>query len=213
MVKILAYLSLFSFLAINTYFLLIADDNIEQKNVSHTLSYLEQNYQDCLFECFYALQETRPFAIIQVDRLVHLYNNAWTEPDKIVAMLNKVEKQSLISKLTSYIEEKDEVDRSILLQKITNWCRVKKLFSVIDMDYGYKKSDLINATSKLGPTSYIIDNLSAQTAQADMNINSMSALEENEAYYKTINHIAGLKIDTQFDLYSQIFKYLATNKE
>lgn len=162
---------------------------------------------------FFALEETRPFAIIQVDKLVLSYNNTWTEPDKIADILTSKEKQVLISKITDLIEEKEEVERSMLINKITNWCRVKKLFSVIDEDYGFTKTDLVNATSKLGATSYIIHDLTTQTAQADMSIGSLSALEENEAYYKTINHISGLNVKTQFDLFSQIFKDISKNEE
>lgn len=213
MIRILAYLSLFSFLAINTYFLLIASDDIEKENISHRLSYLEQNYHNCIYECFYALEETRPYAIIQVDKLIQLYNNSWTEPDKIANMLSSTEKKELIAKITDFIEQKDEVERSILINKITNWCRVKKLFSVIDTDYGYTKTDLVSSTAKLGATGYIIENLVTQTAQADLSLVGLSPLEENEAYYKTINHISGLKIDTQFDLFSKIFKDLAKQSE
>ncbi len=213
MLRILAYMSLFTFLAINTYFLLIASDDIKQVDVSHRLSYLEHDYQDCIYECFFALDEVRPYAIIQVDRLIEVYNNAWIEPDKVASMLTASEKRVLLSKVTQFVEEKEEVEQSILLNKIVNWCRVKKLFSVIDTDYGFPKSDLVEVTSHLDATSYIIQSLTSQSAQADMSTESLSLIEQNEVYYKTINHISGLQIQTQFDLYSQIFKKLAKTSE
>ncbi len=213
MLRMLAYFSLFAFLAINTYFLVVASDDINKENVSNRLSSLEKSYDDCLYECFFALDELRPFAIIQSDKLIQMYNNSWTEPNKLAEVLSSNEKRLLLAKVAEFIDEKEEISQSLLMNKITNWCRVSKLFEVINTDYGYSQSEIVRVTSEMEATSYILPNVTRHVAQADISNEALSDIEENEIYYKTINHIAGLKINTQFELYSGLFKNLAKQSE
>src|SRR3989339_1145939 len=94
-------------------------DSAEKKQLNE----LYKKYDKSLFKAIFSLEELRPYAIIQIDKLSDTYKNEWTSPEVMFEMLNKKERDYILNQIAVYLHECKDQSRSTRIgEKLKYWC-------------------------------------------------------------------------------------------
>lgn len=201
--SILIFIALF----ISTQTLFLKDSEMDEGAIRKQLETIVSNYHNA-FEAFYAIDELRPYSIIQFDKTIDLYKNVWVAPNNYTAKLSIKDKSTLIESLTSYLHSLKGDEQIKILVKLRSWCAANIQMDIIEKSFMISKSQIVQAIVKLNPTDSLIDDV-MQNGHGD--IKQLDYERYDEMLYKSMDAIASLNPKDQLKYYSNFFKELENN--
>ena len=210
MKKVIFVLSIVALFACGTLFLKSQSAPAKMIDVKTQVESLEKGYGAGLVESFYSLDELRPYAIIQMDKTIDMYENDWIAPSDVYKKLTPKERDLIKTKLIGFISSKPVEEREHLLTKIKSWCIADLQFEFIKSNYNQSEQTMLGIMKNLAGTSEVFETISKS---GPCDLAKLSENEKNEAYNKVLNKIAEMKLNDQFKYYSAVFTNLSTLAE
>ena len=172
--------------------------------VHQNINELILTYNDSVYEAIFSIDDFKPFAVLNIDRIADEYDNQWFAPDSIILTLNQEEKNQLISSIATFIASKEKPRK--FTTKIRNWCIADMQFKFISSSLGFNKSSIITAVQNITSTRSIIDQYRNQAA-ADST--ATTTLTNNQIYFYTLNSLAAISFKSQLRYFAQVYNQLS----
>ncbi|TAL66817.1 MAG: hypothetical protein EPN82_16990 [Bacteroidetes bacterium] len=208
---ILSYLPLSVAAFFLVVFILFAqtEKSTEDKDnpVKKELNELYKKYDKSLFKAIFSLEELRPFAIIQVDKLSDTYKNEWTSPDAMYDMLNKKDREHLLNQIAIYLHDSKDQNRSLrIIDKLKYWCIADAQFSIITDKFGFYNEDVFRALMEIASTKqFFIREIDGQP----LDIKTLTKPQTEKIYSDAMNYISSLSMKDQLKCYSEVYLQLS----
>ena len=209
--NILSYLPLSVAAFFLVVFILFAqtEKNTDDKEnpVKKEMNELYKKYDKSLFKAIFSLEELRPYAIIQIDKLSDTYKNEWTSPADMYDMLSKKEREHLLNQVSLLLHEsKDNQRSSNILDKLKYWCIADAQFSIITDRFGFCNEDVFRALMQIANTKqFFIREIDGQP----LDIKSLTKTQTEKIYSNAMNYISSLSVKDQLNCYSEVYSQLS----
>ncbi|MBI5324917.1 MAG: hypothetical protein HZB41_06555 [Ignavibacteriae bacterium] len=178
-------------------------ENPEKKQLTD----MYKKYDKSLFKAILSLEELRPYAIIQLDKLSDTYKNEWTSPEAMYNMMNKKEREYLLNQIALYLHESKDQNRSTrLIEKLKFWCIADVQFSLITEKFGFYNEDVFQALMEIAITrQFFIREIDGQP----LDIKTLSKTQTEKIYSDAMNYISNLSLKDQLKCYSEVYSQLS----
>jgi hypothetical protein len=202
-------------LSVAAFFLVVfilfaqSDKGAEDKDnpVKKELNELYKKYDKSLFKAIFSLEELRPYAIIQIEKLSDTYKNEWTSPEEMYLMLNKRDKEHLLNQIALFLHESKDRNKSVrIIDKLKSWCIADAQFSLIIDKFGFYNEDVFRAMMEIASTKqFFIREIDGQP----IDIKTISKTQSDKIYSNAMNYISSLSLKDQLKCYSEVYSQLS----
>jgi hypothetical protein len=196
---------------LSVVYILNSEDTVtaEKKasNIDLQINSLIDKYGERVFHSFYSIEEIRPFSIVQIDKILELYNNTWLSPKIIMEKLNEEDKITLKTNVIGYIESfSDEKKKEYIILKLTNWCKADMQFSFINKELGVYQENIMTALQSVNiDKKLVFKYYDTKSAVND----KLTADQLDFAYYQTLNLISAMSVPEQLRYYGDLYNHIA----
>ncbi|MBM2816901.1 MAG: hypothetical protein HW421_3663 [Ignavibacteria bacterium] len=159
-----------------------------------------KKFDNRIYKAFYSIAELRPYAIIQLDKTMQLYENKWSSPDKLVSMLTQKEKDYLLEKIDEFISSSGNEFKYKMQNTVNMWCINDWNFEFLSDFYGFTRDDLLNIFSKIKITNQYLEKF---------NITELNELGKDELYNIILNYISTFERVETLKFYSDVYSNLS----
>jgi hypothetical protein len=210
MKKFSAFMAIWLIL-LSLVYLLHSEDNQQDKTEKSVaeiqINSLYEKYGERLFRCFYSIDELRPFSIVQVDKIVEIYDGKWLSPQIILSKLTTDDKLKLKASIIDYINSfSDNNKRMFIIARIISWCKADLQLNFMNQELGIHQDNIIVALNQTNYNRQIVNkNMDLKTATLD----SLNMISSDYSYYQTLNLISSLSVPDQLKYYGDVFNQLA----
>ena len=213
MKKLIIFVVLWFVLLTLVYFL-HSEDKAVTKNKSEVCIQIESlsaKYGDKLFKAFYSVDELRPFSIVQIDKILEIYDNSWISPVGIVSKLDAKEKELLLSKVIEYIESfEDENKRKLMLYKLVSWCKADSQFEFIHHELEVYDDNILKAIDLNNDEKVAVSTNLENSQKINVELTSQ---QKDFAYHQALNRISTLSTKEQLKYYGKIYTQLGNMED
>jgi len=175
--------------------------------IESSLSQMKEKYDSAFYICLYAIEELRPFSIIQFDKTTEMYKDNWVAPQNYLSVLSNEERVQLEQKILHYIKEKPQYDQKRILEKIDKYCNMQQHFDYLEYTYQIDDELLLEASLNIESTRNIFDKYNRLGNKLE--IKQLKENEKDEAMVNTVNHILNLNKKYQLIYFSQLYAHIA----
>ncbi len=193
---------------ISLLYLLHSDVISKESNkteVSEEIDSLYSKFDKVLIEAFYSVEELRPFSIVQIDKVIELYNKneGWLSPDILASKLDKKDIRHLMDRVVEYINSFSPESRKVkTIDKLSNWCKAysqfKFLVEIMRVDDTNLKDLIHNVNVKKGFDAKYFDIKSIPNKE-------LTFEQKKYVFYQTLNLLASMQMTQQFRYYVDIY--------
>lgn len=169
---------------------------------------LESQYgEETLKLSFYSINELRPYSILQYENTVNKYSNNWVTPVEYLSLLEPEDRESINTRIFSYINDFDMVKQSKMYNKIASYLYtfnvIEKLLVGSDNKFKLK---IFKTLRQLDATKVSFEQFSSkgEFEESDLNSNAL-----NQAKVKAYNNISDLDEQSRLLYYSEFFKNIS----
>ena len=175
--------------------------------ITSSVNTIVEKYGDRAYRAFYSIEELRPYCIIQIDKIIEMFDDDWLSPSTIVPMLDKNDKELLKIKVLEYIKSLDNDNKkNVIVLKIISWCKADMQFSFLKEELGIYPENLMQALHNVNIKKQLIakyyDYKSANTKE-------MSDEQKDYVYFKTLNILSIMNFKDQMLYYGDVYNQLA----
>jgi hypothetical protein len=191
-------------------YLLHSEEKVTSKSKSEVCVQIENlnaKYGDKLFKAFYSVDELRPFSIVQIDKILEIYDNTWISPVGIVSKLDDKEKDLLMKKVIEFIESfEDENKRKQLVYKLVSWCQADKQFEFINQELGVFNENILKAIE-------LNNDEKVAVSKNQVVSDELTSQQKDFTYHQALNRISTLSSKEQLKYYGKIYTQLGNMQE
>jgi hypothetical protein len=181
---------------------LLAQNNEIARGIYH----IEKEYGDVFVEALYSVDETRPYSIIQIDKVSMIYNNNWISPVVILKMLTVEDKKYLVDEIVKFLSSFDnQSEATAIVEKLKAWCLTMYQFDYFTdkLKVGIQQILLLLGDVHSG-------HVNANTGESVDKLNKQG--DDEQEYYEIVNFMSMLKQNEQFKIIGRLFNSLAEKK-
>lgn len=181
-------------------------DNKYNNSTQVKLNELVEKHGRVVYKSFYGIEEIRPYAIIQFDKTIEIYDNKWKSSSDYLAKLDQNDLNILNNKVANFIEESKDFNKESLLEKINSWCVTQKQIDLIIEDFGISEDLLFKALFDSELTNTSFDHI---TSDPNWSIDKLDASEKERIMQNAFNKISALNLSEQLIYYSKMYDKLS----
>lgn len=203
--KTLKILFIMSFAIIAGYLLYAQTTHFKTTNrTEEKLIDLVDQYDSLFFYSVFSLDDYRPYAIIQIDKLSREYDNKWMSPQEITSSLTALEKDTVIQKLAEKINiVADTKSKDEMIDKIRYCCMANKQVYFLKENFGFSEEQILTAMSNTRINKNVMEQESGDSGEPIIETN------KEKQFIKSLNILCSLKFNSQMQYYSEIYYQLA----
>lgn len=177
----------------------------EKQDIRKNVERIHEEFGDGMFRAFYAMNELRPYSIIQLESTIDLYSNSWISPVELAGRLTAEEKEQLIEAIVEYLAAFDYDERVEIYRKLNLFCVSDKEMELVEYSLGDKKM-IFRALKNSDITKEYFTQFSDRSY---LGVDDLSSGQSEKAYYEALNKIATMDDAERFAYLSEFYKNMS----
>ena len=159
------------------------------------------------YKSFFAINELRPFSILQFEETVDLYDNNWVSAEILVSKLSQSQKNSLTNKVKDYINSFEKARKVKILTKLIYFNNVKSKLNEISKVFDIEDKNIILSFYEIEATKLVFDNL---TFGGEFDVIDLTESQIDELKNGAMNIVSEMTPKYQLLYYSDFYKSIAS---
>lgn len=167
---------------------------------------IEKKFGPMIYLSFYSLEEIRPYAIIQLDKTIEMYENNWIKPSAVVSKLSAKEKDMVKGKIIAFIMSKNDEEKKELVNKLRFWCMANSQMEFLQKTLNQSQNQTLLACNRIPSVGEAFAEY-GKTGPIDMQ--KLDDNAKDELFNKILNNVADMSFPDQMKFYSAVYAKLS----